>query len=59
MGKCRPWVNVAMGICRMGICRLTLYTYVDIENVYNLLSLILHEVTDITILLVRSLSLQI
>ena len=35
------------------------YTYVDIENVYNLLSLILHELTDITILLVRSLSLQI
>ena len=28
MGKCRPWVNVtwvnvAMGIYRMGICRLT------------------------------------
>ena len=23
MGKCRLWVNVAMGICRMGICRLT------------------------------------
>ena len=22
MGKCRPWVNVAMGICRMGICRM-------------------------------------
>ena len=22
MGKCRPWVNVAMGICCMGICRM-------------------------------------
>ena len=31
----------------------------DIENVYNLLSLILHELAEFTILLVRSLSLQI